>query len=251
MPRKTPKKRVYTSAQPLPPPTWRPLSGPAPTALLARICPQSHGDHASADWWHATLDAADQLAATHKAYESRILSHNHDVAALSNALDLPARDRTGTGIIQFDAAEMQRRIAAANARHTNKAPRNHTSANRQLAFHCPVCSVQKTKKGGRVEWSNTIRASNPMRIIICAGTVQNQHPATPMVFDPTSQPTYRLEDQFSDTGGLDHSGLGASPGHHQTQSQLQLAARQAPAPGTAAATLAEPATDLADLFGGL
>lgn len=186
------------------------------------------------DWWHAAL--ADRDAATLSSLRAAVDANNSEVRALASGLDLTVKIHTSDAarVLQFDALAMSRRIEAASAKHKNKGPRNHAGANRHLAYHCPVCSVSKTKPDGSVQWSNTVRASAPDRIMMCAGRYGAQHEPALMVFDESSQPAYRLEDKYGHADDLEGDaaidramrGVGGTGGHTKTISQY----RQARAP---------------------
>lgn len=148
-------------------------------------------------WYHAAYAERATSAAAQLA--NRITDHNRDVAAIASHLDLGARDRLGTGILQFDWAEMVKRIEQAAAKHKNNTRGRAKNANRHLAYHCPTCSERREKPDGTVQWTNTIRASASDRIIMCAGRHGAQHAPTLCEFDQASQPDYRLADDAAGT----------------------------------------------------
>lgn len=228
---------------------------PAPTAPLAQVA-----RHAYETAWHVAL--AERDAQDHAATLARIQTHNLDVAGIASAVDLTARDRTGTGILSFDWQDMLRRIEQAAAKHANKGKRGHKSANRHLAYHCPVCSERREKPDGTIVWSNTIRASASDRIIMCAGRHGAQHAPALCEFDMSSQPDYRLADSAAGTA-IDPEGTayvpeanpegahGGTRGDH-SRSLAQIASRKAKyAADMAAAGIPEPTplTDPKDEFG--
>lgn len=233
------KQRVHTISPPLPVPAAtlveqrRALAACADWTQLHLA--EWYGYHAKSvctldyvHWWHTAM--AERDAAEIAARDAAIARNNGDVAALASGLDLDVKtipiDTANPGrIIQLDALAMARRIEAAKAQRT-KGPRNHASANRHLAFHCPICSTYNEKRG---QWSNTVRASNPDRLIICAGTIDRPHDAVPMQFDHSSQPDYRLQDQAAQGAlgeHIDNTAGQAYGAQRGTQSEIQLAARK-------------------------
>lgn len=221
----------------------------------------SHGSAADmVTWWHTALAEAD--AALIAAQAKAIAANNADVASLANGLSLDvkviahteAKDAISHSarVLQFDAVAMAKRIEAAAAKHKNRGPRGHRSANRHLAYHCPVCSVPTEKPDGTTQWSNTIRASAADRVIMCAGRYGAQHEPALCEFDQSSQPDYRLADHAAGTAiNPDatltdaYSEAALAHGDH-SRSQAQIAARKAKYAAKLAAPAPSPAPGSAD-----
>lgn len=190
-----PRKPICVhTCSPLPPRReFSPAIAEANQAALASLL-SARGIHLSPaspafpgeEWWQSALAARDEAQIARQA--AAIATNNHFVAATANGLDLDVHPVYDTGILQFDALAMAKRIEQAAAKHARKRLNQGRAkgANRHLKFECPKCGLPA-------------RASHPDRIMMCAGRYDAQHELTLMAFDPTSQPEYRHVDDAAGT----------------------------------------------------
>ena len=210
-PKAPPKKRVHISRRAIAPGYLSSLTPRDDTLALCDMSPAdcepfaltsvpAHLQTSRFLGWLATYHRlyAERMTAEAATIRETIARNNADVASIANGLSLDVKvyDSEQARVLQFDALAMAKRIEAAGAKHKNKGPRTHKSANRHLAYRCPKCSQQNPKTGA---WSNTIRASASDRLIMCAGRYGAVHEPTLCEFDESSQPDYRLADAAADT----------------------------------------------------
>lgn len=244
----TTSPRVHTSALPPLTASLTPhVNAARALRLIRELASHAPTEAAGADWWQATLDGRDAMAAALADQEARIAAHNARVIEAASLVSLSVVDPTSAGIQTIDPAEI---MAAARSRQ-NKGKRGHKSANRWLAYACPICTQEKlTSKG--LQFTNTIRASASDRLIICAGFAGTPHNAQICTLLEHSQPDYRLQDKYGtgtdDSGDVpENAGAGALPGRSETQSQILLRAsrqRRAHAQADGQDALAETLTAL-------
>lgn len=225
---------VYTPAQPPCEPRYSAAHINAAIALrlLRQIAPlAAPSAYASPDWWQGALHARDAGAAALEAASAsfgaaialeraKVEAHNTRLVEAASLVTLTVRDIAETGILSIDPAE----IMAEARRRKNKGKRGHKSANRWLAYGCPICTKEQERPNGTIQRTNTVRCSADNRLIVCCGTHDAPHDQAIMYLIEESQPQYRLDDKYQiEDAGQEQ---GAEAGHTQTQSQVQLAARR-------------------------
>ena len=226
--RKAKRVQIVHTPIPLPARTWAKSSPVSATALQGHIehtaawqgslswpAAQELGHNANADWWHSAMAKADQGRIS--TLQSAIAANNGDVAALASGLSLGVKRVAGL-VLQYDAVDMARRIAAAGAKHRNKPKaRGSDKANRHLKYLCPQCG-------------KAARSASHDRILLCGGYHSNPHKAELMVFDPGSQPDYRKADSaalYAQEQGEDCAPFVGQTKAGQSQSLLQQATSKA------------------------